>query len=133
MVLTSHCVSPNAPLLIQYVLYIISLKTLDLPSEESALTSETLRVQSGEDGLGMRKSGPIACRGSIRAFGITGEWKATALKAGVWVDAVTEGGRRFMIAWRKEEAGAARHRQEKSEATRLGKLLSHTEAQNFAR
>ena len=51
-----------------------------------------------------------------------------ALKAEVWVDAVTEGGRRFMAAWREEEKNAARHRQEKREATRLGKLLSHTEA-----
>ena len=64
----------------------------------------------------------------IRAFGITGDWKATALKAEVWLDTVTEGGRRFMAAWRKEEVDAAGHRQEKREATRLGKLLSHTEA-----
>ena len=35
------------------------------------------------------------------AFGITGEWKATALKAEVWFETVTEGGRRFMAAWRK--------------------------------
>ena len=64
----------------------------------------------------------------IRAFGITGDWKAMALKAEVWVEAVTEGGRRFMAAWRKEEVDAARHRQEKSESTRPGKLLSHKEA-----
>ena len=51
-----------------------------------------------------------------------------ALKAEVWVEAVTEGGRRFMAAWRKEEQDAARHRQEKREATGLGKLLLHTEA-----
>ena len=38
-----------------------------------------------------------------------------------------------MVAWRKEEEDAARHRQEKSEATRLRKLLSHTEAWNFAK
>ena len=50
------------------------------------------------------------------------------IKAEVWVEAVTEGGRRFMAAWREEEEDAARHRQEKREATRLGKLLSHTEA-----
>ena len=31
-----------------------------------------------------------------------------------------------MAAWRKEEVDAARHRQEKREATRLGKLISHT-------
>ena len=51
----------------------------------------------------------------------------------MWVETVTEGGRRFMVAWRKEEVDAARHRQERREATRLGKLLSHTEAQNFAK
>ena len=59
----------------------------------------------------------------------TGEWKTMALKAEVWVEAVTEDGRRFMAAWRKEEEeDAARHRQEKREATRLGRLQSHTEA-----
>ena len=64
----------------------------------------------------------------IRPFGITGDWKTMALKAEVWVEAVTEGGRRFMDAWREEEEDAARHRQENREATRLGKLQSHTEA-----
>ena len=51
-----------------------------------------------------------------------------AVKAEGWVEAVTEGGRRFMAAWRQEEEDAARHPQEKREATRLGKLQSHTEA-----
>ena len=51
-----------------------------------------------------------------------------ALKAEFWVEAVTEGRRRFMPAWREEEEDAARHRQEKREAARLGKLQSHTEA-----
>ena len=37
----------------------------------------------------------------IRAFSTTGDWKAMALKFEVWVEAVTEGGRRFMAAWRK--------------------------------
>ena len=46
-----------------------------------------------------------------------------ALKAEVWVEAVTEGGRRFMAAWREEKKDAARHRQEKREVTRLGKLF----------
>ena len=55
----------------------------------------------------------------IRAFGITGDWKATALKAEVWVETVTENGQRFMAAWRKEQVDAARHRQEDREATRL--------------
>ena len=62
----------------------------------------------------------------IRAFGIAEDWKATALKAEVWVETVTEGGRRFVAAWRKEEVDAARHRQEKREATRLENLLSQT-------
>ena len=72
-------------------------------------------MQYGEDGVGRRKSGPISSRQSdIRAFGIVGDWKATALKrAEVWVETVTEGGRRFMATWRKEEVAAARHRQEK--------------------
>ena len=64
----------------------------------------------------------------IRAFGIAGDWKATALEAEVWVESVTEDGRRLMAAWRKEEVDAARHRQEKREATKSGKLLSHTKA-----
>ena len=64
----------------------------------------------------------------VRAFGITGDWETMAVKAEVWVEAVTKGGRRFMAAWREEEEDAARHRQEKREATRLGKLQSHTEA-----
>ena len=51
-----------------------------------------------------------------------------AVKAEVWVEAATEGGRRFMAAWRQEEEDAARHRQEKREATRLRKLQSDTEA-----
>ena len=55
----------------------------------------------------------------IRAFGITGDWKATALKAEVWVDTVKEGARRSMATCRKEEVDTARHRQEKREATRL--------------
>ena len=47
----------------------------------------------------------------------------------MWVETVVvEGGGRFMTAWRKEEVDTARHRQEKREATRLGNLLSHTEA-----
>ena len=37
-----------------------------------------------------------------------------------------EGGRRFMVAWRKEEVDATRHRQEKRKATRLGRKLLST-------
>ena len=44
----------------------------------------------------------------------------------MWVETVTEGGRRFVATWRKEEVDAARHRQEKREATKLGTVLSQT-------
>ena len=77
---------------------------------------------------GKEKEWTNCVQSDIRAFGITGDWKTMALKAEVWVEAVTKGGRRFMAAWREEEEDAPRHRQEKREATRLGKLKSHTEA-----
>ena len=37
-----------------------------------------------------------------------------ALKAEVWVEAVTKGGRRFMAAWREEE-DAARQKKKKTQ------------------
>ena len=77
---------------------------------------------------GKEKEWTDCVQSDIRVFGITGDWKAMALKAEVWVETVTEGGRTFMAAWREEEEDVARHRQEKREATRLGKLLSHTGA-----
>ena len=70
---------------------------------------------------GKEKEWTDCVQSDIRAFGITGGWKAMALKkAGVWVEVVTEGVRRFMAAWREEEEDVARHRQEKREATRIG-------------
>ena len=77
---------------------------------------------------GKEKESTDCVQSDIRAFGITGDWKAMALEAEVWVEAVTEGGRRFIAAWREEEEDAARHCQEKRQAPILGKLLSHTEA-----
>ena len=67
-------------------------------------------------------------QGDVQAFGIAGDWKVTALEGEVWVETVMGGGRRFTVALRKEEIDAARHLQEKREATRLGKLLSYTQA-----
>ena len=64
----------------------------------------------------------------MNTIGTQLDWKTMALKAEVRVEAVTEGGRRFITAWREEEEDAARHHLEKREATRLGKLQSHTEA-----
>ena len=51
-------------------------------------------VRRGQGGKG--KEWTDCVQSDIRAFGITRDWKATALKAEVWVDTVTEGGRRFM-------------------------------------
>ena len=79
-------------------------------------------VQRGRDGK--EKEWTDCVQSDIGAFGIAGDWKVTALKTEVWVGAGTEGGRRFMAEWRKEEVDAARHRQEKREASRLGNLLS---------
>ena len=62
-------------------------------------------------------------RSDVRVFGIAGNWKAVALEAGVWVEKVTEGGRRLMVTCRKEEVDAARHRQEKREANETGKVV----------
>ena len=61
---------------------------------------------------GKEKEWTDCVQSDIRAFGIAGDWKATVLKAEVWVETATEGGRRFMATWRKEEVDAARHRQE---------------------
>ena len=77
---------------------------------------------------GKEKDWTDCVQSDIRAFGMTGDWKTIALKAEVWVDPGTEGGRRFVAAWRDKEEDATRHRQEKREATRLGKLQSHKEA-----
>ena len=80
-------------------------------------------------GRGGKEKGWTDCgRSDIRAFGIAGDWKTTALEAEVWAETVKEDGQRFMAAWRKYEVDATRHRQENIEATRLRKLLSHTGA-----
>ena len=75
---------------------------------------------------GKEKERTNCVQSDIRAFGIAGDWKATTLKTEVWVETFTEGGRRFMAAWREEKVDAARHRQEKREATTLGNLLLQT-------
>ena len=71
---------------------------------------------------GKKKEWTDCVQSNIRAFDIAGDWKVTTLEAEVWFEIVTESGRRFVAAWRKEEVDAARLHQEKREATRLGKL-----------
>ena len=51
---------------------------------------------------GKEKEWTDCVQSDIRAFGIMGGWKAMALKAAIWAEAVTEGGWRFMAAWRKK-------------------------------
>ena len=54
---------------------------------------------------GKEKEWTDCVQSDIRAFGITRDWKTMALQPEVWVEAVTEGRRRFMAAWRDEERG----------------------------
>ena len=54
---------------------------------------------------GKEKEWTNCVHSDIWAFGITGDWKTMAFKAEVWVEAVTEGGRRFMAAWREGRRG----------------------------
>ena len=56
-------------------------------------------VWRGQGGKEKEWTDCVQC--DIQAFGIVGDWKATALKAEVWVETATEGRRRFMAAWRK--------------------------------
>ena len=103
------------------------------PNERRAAGAKRVMFENLEGAVrrgrgGKEKEWTDCVQREIRAFGIAGDWKAMALKAEVWVEAAMEGGRRLMAAWRKEEEDAARRRQEKREVTRLGKLLSHTEA-----
>ena len=68
---------------------------------QSVSCSETSRVQCGENGVGKEKERIDRAQNDIRTFGMAGNWKATALEAEVLVGTVTQGGRRFMAAWRK--------------------------------
>ena len=45
---------------------------------------------------GKKKEWTDCVQSDFRAFGTAGDWKAMALKAEMWVETVTEGGRRFM-------------------------------------
>ena len=62
-------------------------------------------------------------RSDVRVFGIAEDCKAMALKTELWVETLTEGGRRLMVTCRKEEVDAARHHQEKREANETGKIF----------
>ena len=51
--------------------------------------------------MGRKKSDPIAYRAISPGVWHNGDWKATTLKAEVWVDTVTESGRMLMAVCRK--------------------------------
>ena len=68
------------------------------PNTRTETLSGAVRIGRG----GKEKEWTDCVQSDIRAFGITGHWKTMALKAEVWVKAVTEGGRRFVAAWREE-------------------------------
>ena len=65
---------------------------------------------------GKEKERTDCVQSDVRTFGIAGDWKAV-LEVEVWVEMVTEGGRRFVTPLRKDEVSAARYRQENIEAT----------------
>ena len=52
---------------------------------------------------GKAKQWTDCVQSDVRAFGIAGDWKPTALAAEVWVETVREGGRMLMAMLRKEE------------------------------
>ena len=80
-------------------------------------------VRRGRGGRGGKEKEWTDCvQSDIRAFGITGDWATMALKAEVWVETVTEGGRRFMAAWREEEEDAARHPPGEQRGNETGKV-----------
>ena len=54
-------------------------------------------------GVGRKNSRSTAYRTARLGFDIAGGLRATALEVGVWVEMVTEGGRRFMAGLRKGE------------------------------
>ena len=78
-------------------------------------------MRRGRDGK--EKEWTHYVQSDVRAFDIAGDWKVTALEAEVWVETITDGGRRLIATWRKEEIDAARHLQQKREATKTGKVV----------
>ena len=72
---------------------------------------------------GKEKEWTDCIQSDIRAFGIAGDWKATALKAEVWVKTVTEGGREVhgRVEERRGRRGWTSPGEERSNET--GKLV----------
>ena len=68
-------------------------------------------------GRGGQEKEWVACvESDVRAFKIQQNWKHAARDAQNWTEIVTEGGRRFMTDWRKEEEEKSKTRREKRTA-----------------
>ena len=87
------------------------------------------RVMSGElENAGKRGPGGkekewMDCvADNLWLFGVTGDWRTTALDPGAWYNTVQEGGCRFMAAWVREEENAFNQRQKKREAEEADKV-----------
>ena len=74
-------------------------------------------MQCGEDGVGRRRVDRLRPERHPRVWH-NGGLESDSVKGWGGVETATEGRRRFRAAWRKEKVDAARHRQEKGEATR---------------
>ena len=78
------------------------------------------RVMSGEfENAGKRgprgkgKEWTDCVADALRLFGVTGDWRTTALDPGAWYNTVHEGGCRFMAAWVREEENVSNQRQKR--------------------
>ena len=80
---------------------------------------------------GKAKEWTDCVQSDIRAFGITGDWKAMALKADVWVQAVREVGQRFMAAWRKRIGRRGQTSPGKERGNEIGKVVIAHESVEF--
>ena len=68
-------------------------------------------------GRGGQEKEWVACvESDVRSFKIQQNWKHAARDAQSWTEIVTEGGRRFMTEWRKEEGEKSKSRREKRTA-----------------
>ena len=66
--------------------------------------------------MGKIKRGQYALKSDVGSFKIQQNWKHAAQDAHSWTEMVTEGGRRFITEWRKEEEEKSKTCQEKRTA-----------------
>ena len=64
-------------------------------------------------GRGGKEKDRVDCvERDVRAFGISGHWKALSLQEDEWYNTVVDGGRRFKDTWRRKGEQASEVRQE---------------------